>query len=389
MVLLASLVVLGAAFAGCVGQGADLDPTKSSTGEGDTGDGQDVAVPPADGLKVLAPLAGTLSLSGPEWVAPGTKIPVSVTPPANAKGTVTYTWAVGPLPGTTEVTEAGLNTKDILAGGSATLKFDKSGVYGIHCHPHPFMLSNVTVIEGHSGPAEATVYITDGSTTGEFRFVPEHVVIPVGGKVVYKNVGTQMHTATQAGQEPALVKDGLTGASGEIVASGEGWQRVVVVIQDSEGRIGRAEQRVYVASLPEDLTKEISGDFNLGIPAQAPQDVTETKTESFKLDRPGVITINFTAQDPAAANGAPENTALVEVHLKEQGATQDTLTADPASEGSLTGRVAAKTYELSLIPRQGAAIHYTATITVVYDLVPPEPAAAGAPPADGHGGHAH
>lgn len=389
MVLLASLVVLGAAFAGCVGQGADLDPTKSSTGDDGNTDTGDVVTPPAEGLKVLAPLTGTLALSGPAWVAPGTKIPVSVTPPANAKGAVTYTWALGPLPGTTEVKDVGLNTKDIAAGASASLKFDKAGVYGIHCHPHPYMLSNVTVIEGYSGSSEATVYINDGATNSEYRFIPEHVVIPVGGKVTYKNVGTQMHTATQAGQEPALVKDGLTGASGEIVAKGEGWQRVVVVMQDSEGRIGRAEQRVYVAPLPEDFTKEVSGDFNVGIPAQAPQDATETKTESFKLDRPGVITINYTAQDAASGAGVPENLALVEIHLKEQGATQDTLTADPAAEGSITGHLNAKTYELTLIPRQGVVIHYVATITVVYDLVPPEPAAAGAPPADGHGGHAH
>jgi plastocyanin len=392
MVLLASLLVLGAALTGCVGQSAD-DPTKASNvdggGDGKTGGDDGGVTPPAE-LKVLAPLTTAVSMTGPKWVAAGTKVPVGATAPANAKGALTYTWAIGPLPGTAAVTSANLNTKEILAGASATLKFDKAGVYNMHCHPHPFMLSNVTVIEGYSGPAEVTVYINDGASTGEFRYVPDLVVIPVGGKVTYKNVGTQMHTATQSGQEPPLTKDGLTGLTGEVAASGAGWQRILLVAQDGEGRIGKAETRVYVADLPKDFVKDVTGDFMAGVPNQAPPEAaTEKKTDSFKLDHPGLITVNFTAVSPGPAAGTPAeaaNVAAIELHLKEQGATQDTLTQEAASDGSMAGRVGAKTYELSILPRQGANIHYEVSITVVYDLVPPEPSMA---PAAGVDGHAH
>lgn len=387
MVLLASLLVVGAAFAGCVGQDDNPEPAS---------DGNDPGTTPGDDgspteLKVLAPLVSAVSFDGPEWVAPGAKLTVTAAAPANAKGDVTYTWAIGPLPKTVKVEEAALDTKTIEPGASAKLTFEKAGVYGIHCHPHPFMLSNVTVVEGYAGPTETTVYITDGAALGEYVFTPERVVIPAGGSVVYKNVGSQAHTATQAGQEPALKALDLKAASGEVTLSGDGWQRLVLLVQDSEGRVGIAEKRVYVKALPADYLETFTGKFNAGVPAPAPPEA-QTEVGSFKLtlDHAGEITLNFSAVDAAADAGSLVNTALVEVHLKEDGASQDTLTSDPKDVGSLTGLVGATTYELTVIPRQGAAVSYEVVVSVVYDLTPPEPVDASAGGSGGgHSGHAH
>lgn len=397
MVLLASLLVVGAALTGCVGQAGEDDPEAASVGDGDgtTLPGNDDLELPADGLKVLAPLSTGIVTEAPAWVAPGAKINVSANAPANAKGAVTYTWAIGPLPKTVQVTSADLNTKEIAAGASATLKFEKAGVYEMHCHPHPFMLSNVTVVDGYAGASSATVYITDGANIGEMRFVPEHVVIPVGGTVVYKNVGTQVHTATQSAQAPALTATELKAASGEVTVSGSGWQRLVVLIQDSEGRIGRAEHPIYVAPLPENHVESITFEFEAGVPNQAPREAHQVKSKAFKLAYPGTAIFNFTAVDAASATSGEgaANLAQVEIHVKEQGETQDTMTGDPASSGSLEGIVSDSTYTVEVKAVQGVSIKFTGEFTVVYDLTPPAPvdisAGGGGHDDSGGGAHAH
>lgn len=393
--LLVSILVMGAAFAGCFGSEEDdpktasLDPAPGSTGT-DSG----TVTLPEGGLKVLAALTPAIITDAPAWIQSGTKINVSGSASGNAKGAVNYTWTYGPLPGTVEVAAANLDTKAIQPGAEGKLKFAEAGVYNMHCHPHPAMTQNVTVVEGFGGPSTVTVYITDGSETGQYRFVPSEVVIPVGGTVVYKNVGTQMHTATQSSQEPALKSAGLDAAGGEIGIEGNGWQRVRLVTQDADGRIGFAEHRIYVTpELPAFETKTIEGDLRVGLPAAAPAQARETVTDSFKLAHSGKLYLNFTATDPIGDTTGQASLAQIEIHLKEQGATQDTLTVDPAGEGSADAIVGAKTYSITITGAQGAAIHYVVEINVEYDLVPPEPAMAGA--GGGHdahgggGGHAH
>ena len=394
VVLLASILVVGAALSGCFGSEEDpktaaVDPPTGTTGTGSTG----TVTVPEGGLKVLASLTPAITTDAPAWVKSGTAINVSGAASSKASGAVTYTWSVGPLPGTVEVKSAALDTKAIQPGKESKLKFEAAGVYAMHCHPHPNMVHNVTVIQGYAGPAEAVVYITDGAEVGQYRFVPESVVIPAGGSVVYRNVGTQMHTSTQSSQEPALKASSLKSAGGELVVEGEGWQRVRLVVQDAEGRIGAVEHRIYVTSeLPAFTTKEVAGQFKVGAPSPVPENVVEIKTESFKLEHSGKLYLNFTATDAASGAGAPVNAALVEIHLKEQGATQDTLTVDPANEGSADAIVGAKTYTLTIKPTQGVLVDYKVVINVEYDLVPPEPAMGGA--GGGHddsggGGHAH
>lgn len=385
LALLAVLVVLGSGLAGCIGAAKEddtdtLDPAKVTTevgGQITSGGGTGL---PAN-LKVLAPLTSTLTLSGPEWIQSGTTVDASVAPPANAKGAVTYIWATGPLPDTVEVVPAKADTGSpsssayIAPGTSKNITFTTPGVYRMHCHPHPNMRSNVTVIDGYQGPKTVDVYIVDEGSPVGARYVPENIVIGVGTTVVYHDVGQLPHTATSLAQEPPLKKVALAGASGAVPVEGEGWQRVVVAMIDSEGRVGFAEQRIYTsATLPTFEPKEYAFAFEFGAPVVpgAPAQPASPKTESFKLDQAAVLTINYTFADAVgSASGGAENLAQVEMHLTPQGDTQDVMTTEPTGEGVWEGKVPAGTYTLTVIPRQGAQISGTVSITGAYELVPP------------------
>lgn len=383
--LFLALLLSAAALTGCVGGDDKATPaaTDGDTPPIGTGDGDGDVVEP---ITVLAPLTTTITTTAPKWAQAGDVVNVTAAVPAKAKGDVKYTWAIGALPGTVTLTPAGADTKEIEPGQSAAVKYTSAGVYAMHCHPHPYMKHNVTVVDGYTGPKEVEVKIVDGSALGDFRFVPENVVIPVDGIVTYKNIGTQMHTATQESQAPGLKALPLDAASGEVKLEGEGWQRLVVIMQDSEGRIGSAEVPVYVtASLPENFQKTETFSFNVGgaPEAEGPQ------SKSFALDYNGTMFLNFTAVDAVSGTSgqADANLAQVEIHLKEQGATQDTLTSEPAGSGALTGRVNPKTYSLEVIPVQGVGIEATVLITVLYELEPPAPKMAGASGGhDDHGG---
>lgn len=91
----------------------------------------------------------------------------------------------------------GLDTGDIAPGKSRTLTCEEGGTLAMHCHPHPFMLHNVTVTGAPAGPAH--VHIFDGETPEESRFEPAELTVGRGGEVTYHNHGSLVHTATPTG----------------------------------------------------------------------------------------------------------------------------------------------------------------------------------------------
>ena len=397
-ILVAALVATGV-LAGCIGNAAEKDPETENIDPATIGTDL-TSETPGSGLapvKVLAPLASSLKLGSAAWVAPGTSVPVTAAAPANAKGDVTYTWATGALPGTTEVKSLSLDTKVIEPTASKVLTFTTAGVFRMHCHPHPAMKHNVTVVDGLA-PSDVTVDIVDGATMDKYRFVPENIVVGVGSKVTYVNKGKLAHTATAEAQEPPLKKVALDKASGDIKLEGNGWQRIVVLMRDSEGRFGIAEKAIYTtATLPAFTKQEIPVDFAAagpaplaGTPAEsampAPQAVPVT------LEQAGLVSINGTYTD--AVGGSPvgaaagQNLAQVELHFTKDGETQDALTGEAAATHTLSGKAPAGQYTLRIVPIQGAQITGTIVIEVVYELVPPAPTAPAAAE-EGHGGHAH
>lgn len=88
----------------------------------------------------------------------------------------------------------GPDTGDIAPGANKTLTFDTLGTIAMHCHPHPFMLHNVTVT--NDPPAPAHVHIVDGLETRAYAFEPQNITIGKGSVVTYHNHGTNTHTAT-------------------------------------------------------------------------------------------------------------------------------------------------------------------------------------------------
>lgn len=393
--LVASLLAFGA-FAGCIGgsseKGEPLDDT--SLPDGTTAPGGTVTAPQ---VKVLAPLVTSLTLDAPDWIVSGTEVPVKVTAPANAKGAVTYAFATGALPGTVKVDPIVLDTgskgSDYIApGASKSLTFATAGVYMMHCHPHPFMLQNITVVDGYAGPKTVEVLIVDGAQTNEYRFVPENIVIGAGTKVTYKNVGAQPHTATGMGtQSPPLTLASAASDKAEatVKVNGTGWQRVLAIVTDSEGRVGLAEKNIYATeTLPVFDSQTLPFDFTYGAaPLAGTPAEASAKSAPVTLEQPGKVTITFAFTDAASA---AENLAQVEIHLTKDGETQDTLTGGPAADGVLEGKAIAGAYTLTVVPMQGIEISGTVVIDVVYDLIPPAPAMQEEDAGHGgHGGHAH
>jgi plastocyanin len=253
------------------------------------------------------------------------------------------------------------------------------------------MRHNVTVVDGLAAK-DVTVYITDGATPGEYRFVPENIVVGKGSKVTYANVGAQPHTATALGaQEPALQLLPLKAENGTIKIEGEGWLRVLAITQDSEGRLGIANKSIYAtATLPAFAQQTLTYEFTHGTPGPLAGTPAEASGDAkpITLEHPGKVTLNYTFSDALGGAGAPENLAEIAIHFTKDGETQDTLTAGPAPVGTAEGKAIAGAYTLTVIPVQGAQVSGTIVVDVVYDLVPP-PVGPAAPPADGHGGHAH
>lgn len=90
---------------------------------------------------------------------------------------------------------AGLDTGDIAPNADKMLTFETSGLFEIHCHPHQWMLHNVTVTDEPAG--DFHVHVVDGIDEKEFRFEPTNLTVGKGSRVSYHNHGNFTHTATQ------------------------------------------------------------------------------------------------------------------------------------------------------------------------------------------------
>lgn len=382
--LVVALFAFGA-LAGCVGGSKDAGAatssntaTTESVSKASTSGGATATsgATTSASLPRLPPLPATVSLSGPQWVAAGTGIPAAAT----ASGASSFVWATGPAPEAAPAKVAGLNTSLIQAGASKSLKFVAAGVYGMHCHPHPYMRHNVTVIDGYQGPSKVTVKIVDGDSQSDSRFVPENIIVGVGTEVAYENVGALPHTSTQATQEPALKIASLKTATGDLPVTGEGWMRVFVAASDSAGRVGFASAPIYVTSeLPTTLEESVTGTFSAALPSQIPTDA-EPEKKAVTLVLGGTAFLNVTATDAAGL-------ASVKASLVRVSTDAVAVETEPGATGAASGKADAGDYEIVVEHAGGINVEYTVTLTVVYALVPP-PLVPPAPAAeDPHAGH--
>src|SRR5581483_10263263 len=96
--------------------------------------------------------------------------------PAGGTAPYTYIWAVGPLGGTVPIQQFPKDTPLIQPGQSAAIVYDEPGVFYMHCHPHPWMRSNVTILDNKQPPQTVTVHFVDGLALSDYRFWPSEVV---------------------------------------------------------------------------------------------------------------------------------------------------------------------------------------------------------------------
>jgi plastocyanin len=258
-------------------------------------------------------------------------------------------------------------------GESRGVRFSVPGSWQMHCHPHPWMRSNVTVVDNYTGPAEVTVDIVDGTTSSEFHFVPENIVVAPGTVVVYHNAGNLPHSATSLFQDAPVKLLPLKDASGGTVTidpNPRGWQRIRLFAWDATGRMGVANYDVYVSDLPVFQPKSVPISFHAGgLPSQAVQPSLSTILTTYN----GTMFVNFTVKDAGgpAESAAGQNLAQVTVHVRSD---TDIMTKEKASSGQMSARALAGLYTIEIDPVQGAEIDGTLTVEEAYDLTPPPPA---------------
>lgn len=373
---LAALLAVALLVPGCtsIENRADTPPTTPTS---DKLAPASITIPPAlDAKLTLATATGAL------WVAPGTPITLTATPPTRAVGSVEYLWAIGQVPQTAPVpqrfapdTGSSKVTDYVQPGQSRAIKFDIAGIWQMHCHPHPFVRGNISVIEGYQGPAQVDVQMLDGARA-DYRFFPENITIAPGTVVVYHNKGSQAHTATWMQQDPPVKKLLVDGTSGTINADGQGWRRIYLYTHDSIGATGTAYSDVYVGTLPAFQPLKVPLDFTVG---GAPSEVQGPLLQSLVTNYNGTLWLNYTVSDGLnAATGATPNTALITVTLKDQGGTTDGQVSDNKTADKLTTRIGSplglgQVWNFGVYPEQGAKITGLLTIEVQYDLVPPAP----------------
>jgi plastocyanin len=331
-------------------------------------------------------LVSAVTTSGGAWVAPGSALTVTATPPPNAHGAVTYQWLLGPIAGVGPYPTFVVSSSNAIAtpliqpGDSSAIVFNQAGIFHLHCHPHPWMRSNVTVVDDGAAPERVVVHFVDGATPDDYHFVPENVTIPNGSTVVYENDGQMPHQTMILHQDSPLQVLPLTQPSGTITVNGSGWTRVVVAMADGAGAVGYAESDFYVAPLPAPQVTPFSGSYPLGepsaapIPSGTPADALDpTYEKSFSEQYPGTLYFNVSAQDPLAnaTNGQTPNTALIEAHVKAKDQTQDVLTCDTKDACNLMVKIPKGDYSVTIVGRQGVDVSYSGAITFVQDPVPP------------------
>ncbi|MFA5861242.1 MAG: hypothetical protein WDA16_06055 [Candidatus Thermoplasmatota archaeon] len=375
---LAIMALLGVALilSGCTMPGRQAD-VKATTPPSQKIVRASITIPSELDTKITGATA-----TGALWVAPGTPITLTATPPTRAVGTVEYLWAIGQVPLTAPVPkpfapDTGSKVADyVQPGQSRAIKFDLAGIWQMHCHPHPWARGNVSVIDGYQGPSQVEVRMVDGQNRTDYRFFPENITIGPGTTVVYRNNGSQAHTATSIQQDPPLKKLPLNGTSGTINADGQGWRRIYLYTHDSVGATGTAFYDVYVGTLPTFQPLKVPLEFTVG---GAPSEVQGPLLQSLVTNYNGTLWLNYTVSDGLnAATGSTPNTALITVTLKDQGGSGTGQVSANKTTDKLTTRVGSplglgQVWNFGVYPEQGAKITGVLTVEVQYDLVPPAP----------------
>lgn len=260
------------------------------------------------------------------------------------------------------------NTGDIAAGASKTLKFEAAGVYQVHCHPHPWMVSKVIV--DSMGAKNASVDIV------EYSYQDAVVRLAPGGSVTYKNLDKLPHTATVAAFVPKGTVLPLTTTSGNLTISEKGTYDLVLVLEDGKRQIATAKQSITVGdeTVSTKFEETFTGKYDQPMVVALAAD-KGAQRHLFEIAYPGhaIITSNFT-------EGTPSSGKLQFRLLEETG-------GEIAAGADISVQLPAGKYFVEAAPTSDSNVVYGLEYAI-HALVHLD--TSGAPPAhDDGGGHAH
>ncbi len=101
-----------------------------------------------------------------------------------------------PIQGDAEVGNGGGIAGPLLNTGEAyQYRFTTPAVFEYHCHPHPFMVGTITIVEDDpiDEPVTHIVKIADGSEQEAYGFFPGELTVQVNDTVVWLNEGAFQH----------------------------------------------------------------------------------------------------------------------------------------------------------------------------------------------------
>ncbi len=104
-----------------------------------------------------------------------------------------------PIVAETEDVE-GATSPELMPGESWSYVVATEGTFDYHCHPHPWMLGQLTVLPSNGGaPQTHVVNFTEpvGEDFEAWTFSPKIKEVRVGDTVTWVNVGSVMHRVTQ------------------------------------------------------------------------------------------------------------------------------------------------------------------------------------------------
>ncbi len=227
--------------------------------------------------------------------------------------------------------------------------FMNVGEFAYHCHPHPWMMGNVTV-EAHADHSHGTagkthtVKIVDGATAGEYKYVPENLTVHVGDTIVWVNEGTMGHTVTaktsdhahgghaDAGERMEMHKE----ATNESAPHGHG------ALVPISGLAGQFEAKISIGGKEKTLTFRPK----FGSPGMYKADITPTVAGTYALHFTG----KFWAQEfdykvepqtvvAGSANQFPETTKTAFELSRDVARLQEEITALKAKTQTSGGDV--------------------------------------------------
>lgn len=300
----------------------------------------------------------------PRWVKPGTALSFdSGSSEDHDNDPLARTWIFGAYPPDAVTFDTGYMSM----GNSTSMTFDKTGVYFLHCHPHPWMKFRVAVDPAASAPDNSTI------TIANFGYGMDNLSVPPGTALTFTNEDPLPHTATLEKYVAGTIVG--TGKTVSIPAPPEGKYQIWVFGDDRKGGVGYQAYGVQVGA---DAPTFAFTSVNSGPLAQAGVVSKSHVMAAFAHNASVSATLTFNAVQ----------SATVKLDMVRDGSTTAVLTNSGSASGfKVEGNALKDNYDWIVSVTNGAISESTLSVTVTYLADPGFGAESSA--GAGGGGHHH